>query len=119
MPLPTDTLRIMANETFGTTVGAILERGTPMVYVVPRHQRAYSWKNNHISRYLKDIGFAKNERFPHNFGSIDLRDVGHLLDEDSGSSVEIHHGGKEETEYPLNEVNDGQQRLTTILFVDL
>lgn len=115
MPLPTDTLKKTVNDTYGATVGAILERGTPIVYAIPRHQRAYAWQSKkHIEKYLEDLDFACDEGFPHNFGSLDFKEAGFILNTDTGKDALIHHGGKEEARYPLNEVNDGQQRLTTI-----
>jgi len=118
MPLPSSSLKGKpANDTFGTTVGAILERGTATCYSIPRHQRAYAWQSDqHIEKYLEDLNFAYEEGFPHNFGSLDLRDNGvlHLDGNPSGPKAMISQGGMVEVTYQLNEVNDGQQRLTTI-----
>ena len=116
MPLPTQKLTDPTkNITYGTTIGAILQRGVPIVYKVPQHQRAYSWTAASVERYLLDLDFACEEGFPHNFGSLDLREDGFLKDAANPSNdAKIHHGGIGCPNYPIREVNDGQQRLTTI-----
>ena len=66
-------------------------------FVIPRHQRPYAWKPEHVSLLLDDIAYGIAEGKSHHF-------LGPIM------FVSIDNGNK-------LEINDGQQRIATFMLI--
>ncbi|MCQ9903292.1 DUF262 domain-containing HNH endonuclease family protein, partial [Staphylococcus aureus] len=80
-----------------------------VVYMVPRYQRSYVWKETNWSELLTDITFTMNTgsraSWSHFLGTIVLNDVNEELKSSKDPGVTYY------------EIIDGQQRITTIYII--
>lgn len=80
-----------------------------VVYIVPRYQRSYVWKETNWSELLTDITFTMNTgsraSWSHFLGTIVLNDVNRELKSSKDPGVTYY------------EIIDGQQRITTIYII--
>lgn len=80
-----------------------------VVYIVPRYQRSYVWKETNWSELLTDITFTMNTgsrtSWSHFLGTIVLNDINKELKYSKDPGVTYY------------EIIDGQQRITTIYII--
>lgn len=80
-----------------------------VVYIVPRYQRSYVWKETNWSELLTDITFTMNTgsraSWSHFLGTIVLNDINKELKNSKDPGVTYY------------EIIDGQQRITTIYII--
>jgi len=118
MPVPAKGItKSKTLKTTGTMVGEILSRRNMFCYLIPKHQRAYSWEsespNSPIKKFLEDIDSAKSSEWVHNFGSLDLKHIGGIVSPNTVKIVQINDDSGVGIVGQQLEVNDGQQRIIT------
>lgn len=88
-------------ETRTETVASLLQDG---LFDIPSYQRSYSWTDAQLADLLEDLVYLPDERM-HFFGNIILDPQEEVFRTDQGRR------------FPMYDVVDGQQRLTTVMIL--